>query len=474
MDLPDPSPPADNAPPPDAAPAAASPAEPRRRVPLHLKILLGLIVGVVTGLAANAASSPPIAGQLARLLGSDAAAVEQGISRLALEVADPLGRVFLRLVLMVVVPLVFSALALGVLELGDLRRVGRVGLRTLLLTLLLSSLAVGIGLVLVNWIRPGERLPPEQRAALREQYQGSAEVQVERAAHAKSVAQTLLDIIPENPLEEMVGALSGTSRGGGMLAVMFFSLMFGAALSMTGTRGETLVRFLEGLFDVSMTIIGFAMRLAPLCVACLVFSVTARLGFDILKTLAWFALTVLVGMAVQMAVVYPLALLVFAKRRPGRFYAEISEAMLTAFGTSSSNATLPVALRVAQNKLRLPREISQFVLTIGSTGNQNGTALYEGVVVLFLAQAFGVELSLTQQLTVVLMSILAGVGTAGVPGGSIPLVVLVLKSVNVPGEGIAIILGIDRLLDMCRTVLNVSGDLVLAACVAGEDGGSST
>jgi DAACS family dicarboxylate/amino acid:cation (Na+ or H+) symporter len=438
-------------------------------VPLHLKILAGLVIGVAAGLIANAASSPPAAGRLAGLLGTDAATVERSIDNLALNVIGPIGKIFLRLVLMVVVPLVFSALSLGVLELGDLRRVGRVGLRTLLLTLLLSSLAVGIGLALVNWIRPGERLPDEQRAALRQQYQGNAEVQIERAAKAKSVAQTLLDIIPENPLEEMVGALSGTSSGGGMLSVMFFSLMFGAALTMVGPRGETLVRGLEGLFDVSMTIIGFAMRLAPLCVACLVFAVTARLGFDILKTLAWFTLTVLLGMALQMAVVYPLALVAFARRSPLRFYAEISEAMLTAFGTSSSNATLPVALRVAQNKLRLPREISQFVLTIGSTGNQNGTALYEGVVVLFLAQAFGVELSLSQQLTVVLMSILAGVGTAGVPGGSIPLVVLVLKSVDVPGEGIALILGIDRLLDMCRTVLNVSGDLVLATCVAGDE-----
>lgn len=455
-------------PPETPPPPPGSAAEPRRRVPLHVKILLGLAIGIALGLVANAASSPPVVARLGTLFGGDAATVERTVNTLALDVADPVGRIFLRLVLMVVVPLVFSALSLGVLELGDLRRVGRVGLRTLLLTLLLSASAVAVGLALVNWIGPGYRLPEAQRVALREQYQGSAETQVEQAAKAKSVTETLLDIIPENPLEEMAGALSGEARGG-MLAVMFFSLVFGAALGMTGQRGQTLVQFLEGLFDVSMTIIGFAMRLAPLCVACLVFSVTARLGFDILKTLAWFALTVILGIAVQLIVVYSAVLAAIARRSPRKFFRDISEAMLTAFGTSSSNATLPVALRVADQKLRLPREISQFVLTIGSTGNQNGTALYEGVVVLFLAQAFGVELSLAQQVSVVLMSVLAGVGTAGVPGGSIPMIVLVLKSVGVPGEGVAIILGIDRLLDMCRTVLNVSGDLVLAACVAGEE-----
>jgi DAACS family dicarboxylate/amino acid:cation (Na+ or H+) symporter len=219
-----------------------------------------------------------------------------------------------------------------------------------------------------------------------------------------------------------------------------------------------------------MTIIGFAMRIAPFAVACLVFAITARQGFDILVTLFWFVLTVLLGIALQMFVVYSAAIYLLAKRSPVAFFRDISEAVFTAFGTSSSNATLPTALRVAGDELHLPREISQFVLTVGATGNQNGTALFEGVVVLFLAQVFGVELTLGQQVMVVLMSILAGVGTAGVPGGSLPLIVVLLTSIGVPPEGIGIILGVDRILDMCRTTLNVSGDLVLAACVAhGEE-----
>jgi DAACS family dicarboxylate/amino acid:cation (Na+ or H+) symporter len=303
-------------------------------------------------------------------------------------------------------------------------------------------------------------------AKLEEQYGRDAEKQIAKADTAKPLKDVLLDIIPENPLQEAVGALDGSSPGNGMLALMFFALVFGVALSFTGERGTTLVRCLEGLFDVSMVIIAFAMRLAPVGVACLMFATVSLMGIDILKMLGWFVATALVGMILQVVVVYSLAVWCFGGRRPLPFFRDISEAMLTAFGTSSSNATLPTALRVAQNNLRLPKDISQFVLTIGSTGNQNGTALYEGVVVLFLAQLFGKDLSIAQQISVVLMSVLAGVGTAGVPGGSIPMIVVVLRSVGLSGAEIAIILGVDRVLDMCRTVLNVSGDLVLATCVA--------
>jgi dicarboxylate/amino acid:cation (Na+ or H+) symporter, DAACS family len=280
----------------------------------------------------------------------------------------------------------------------------------------------------------------------------------------------LLDLLPENPVQEAAGALDGSSKGNGMLAIMFFALIFGAAVSMIDeSRRATLVSFMEGLFDVSMTVIGFAMRLAPFGVACLMFSMTSRMGGDILLTLLWFVLTVLLGLGLQMFVVYSIAIWLFARRSPLSFFRDVREAIVTAFGTSSSNATLPTAIRVAEEKLRLPPEISRFVLTVGSTANQNGTALYEGVVVLFLAQVFEVELSLAQQLTVVLMSVLAGVGTAGIPGGSIPLIVVVLQSVGVPPDGIAIILGVDRVLDMCRTVLNVTGDLALATCVAATE-----
>jgi DAACS family dicarboxylate/amino acid:cation (Na+ or H+) symporter len=440
----------------------------RRRWPLHIKILIGLMVGVTVGLSLNALTAAGVTDRVLKSVGATGTTGRELLDFAALQIADPLGRIFLRLILMVVIPLVLSALALGVLELGDLRRLGAIGLRTLGLTLLLSGCAVALGLGLVNWWQPGKTLSEEKREQLKQQYATQAKEAVAKADKAKPLTKTLLDIIPENPLQEMVGALDGSSPGNGMLAVMFFALALGIALSRAGPRGETLVRLLEGLFDVSMVIIGFAMRLAPYAVACLLFAITARLGADILQSLAWFMVTALVGMAIHLLLVYSLVVWALGGRSPRRFFADISEAMLTAFVTSSSNATLPTTLRVADQRLRLPKDIAQFVLTIGSTGNQNGTALYEGVVVLFLAQLFGVELTLGQQVTVVLMSVLAGVGTAGVPGGSIPLIVIVLKSVGVPGEGIGIILGVDRVLDMCRTVLNVSGDLVLAACVAGK------
>ena len=278
---------------------------------------------------------------------------------------------------------------------------------------------------------------------------------------------SLLDIIPKNPLQEMVGAMDGSSPGGGMLAVMFFALVFGAAMTVAGPRAATLIAVLEGVYDAVMVIIQFSMRLAPYGVAGLVFSLVALFGFDILASLVWYVGTVVLGLLLQAAVVYSIALWAFAGRSPVAFFRNISDAVLTAFATSSSSATLPTALRVTEENLKITPQVSRFVLTVGATANQNGTALYEGITVLFLAQVFGIELNLAQQATVVMLSILAGVGTAGVPGGSLPLVVIVLQSVGVPPAGIGIILGVDRLLDMCRTSLNVTGDIVIAACVDG-------
>ena len=420
---------------------------------LHVWILVGLVVGIVAGLILN-------------VLATQGVVSRSTLDLVADRIADPLGRVFLRLILMVVIPLVVSALALGVLELGDLRKLGRIGAKTLFLTVLLSGTAVMISLVVVNVIQPGKTLSKDKQDALAAKYETKADEFVKKAGQAKKIEQTLLDMIPENPLREMAGALDGSSPGNGILAVMFFSLILGVAISMGGERAQILKSVLEGLFDVSMVIISFAMKLAPVCVALLLFSVTAKLGLDILQSLMWFVIAAITGMAVHLFVVYPIFLVLLAKRSPWQFFKDTSEAMLTAFATSSSNATLPTTMKVASERLKLPQSISRFVLTIGSTGNQNGTALYEGVVVLFIAQLLGHDLSFAQQLQVVLMSVLAGVGTAGVPGGSIPMIAIVLQSVGIDGASIGIILGVDRLLDMCRTVLNVIGDLVLAACVA--------
>jgi DAACS family dicarboxylate/amino acid:cation (Na+ or H+) symporter len=371
---------------------------------------------------------------------------------------------------MVVVPLVFCALVLGVAGMGNPRRLGRVGLRTLMYTVVLSVFSVVLGVGLVNTLRPGAHLSDEQRTQLRAKYESQAVAKVTQAKATKSVRDTLLDIIPRNPLQEMVGATDGTSPGGGMLAVMFFALIFGAAITVAPVRTAPIIAVFEGVYDVVLTIVGWAMHIAPVGVAGLTFSLTATLGFDIVRTLLWYVVTVLSGLSIHFVIVYSVALVFFARIRPWQFFSSASDALVTAFATSSSNATLPTTLRVAEHNLGIHREISGFVLTVGSTANQNGTALYEGVTVLFLAQVFGVDLTLSQQVIVALMAVLGGIGTAGIPSGSIPVVVMILLSVNVPGEAIGIILGVDRLLDMCRTVLNVAGDLVVAACVDRSEG----
>lgn len=443
-----------------------TPPAPRRHLAQHSKILIGLVIGALAGIGAHYYSRVTVAPNEVDARDLDASGLDDRLEWVTQNIADPIGKIFLRLMFMVVLPLVFSALALAVVEIGDIRRLGKVGLKTLAFTGVFSLTAVVLGIGLVNLIQPGKSLPAEKGQTLEQKYAKKAAEKVKSATQAKTLRDTLIDIIPENPLQEMIGAVDGSSKGNGMLAVMFFSLMLGAAITVIPDKAATLVGWLEGLNAVSMVVIGWAMHLAPYGAGCLVFSSTASLGFDIVVTLFWFVLTVVAGLSIHLMVVYPAMLTFFSGIAPRAFFRGVSEAMMVAFGTSSSSATLPTALKVAEENLKLPKEISRFVLTVGATGNQNGTALYEGVVVLFLAQVFGRDLSLGQQLQVVLMSVMAGIGTAGVPGGSIPLIVVLLQSVGVPGEGIGIILGIDRLLDMCRTVLNVTGDLAVAACVA--------
>ncbi|MDZ4852544.1 MAG: dicarboxylate/amino acid:cation symporter [Pirellulaceae bacterium] len=413
---------------------------------LHWKILIGLMIGAIAGLICN--------------LYVDA----ETTKRLSV-VGETVGQVFLRLIFMVVVPLVFCALTLGVAGIGDASKLGRLGMRTLVMTIIFSSCSVLIGLGLANSIRPGERLSDASREQLRAKYVVEADNTTKQASKAKSIKDSLLDIIPKNPLQEAVGSLDGSSPGSGMLGVMFFSLCMGVALTVIGDKAKPVLDVLDGFYDAVMAIIAFAMRLAPYGVAGLVFAMTATLGLDIITALFWYVLTVIVGLLIQLLVVYSIAIMVIARKSPVAFFSDISEVLLTAFATSSSNVTLPTALRVVDEKLRLDKRVSHFVLTVGSTANQNGTALYEGLTVLFIAQVFGVELSISQQVLVVLMAILAGVGTAGVPGGSLPLVVLVLQTINVPVEGIGIIMGVDRLLDMSRTTVNVAGDIAVATCV---------
>lgn len=413
---------------------------------LHGKIFLGMVIGLALGLGGRF------------FWGGDPA-----LAWFVTNVAVPVGQVFLRLVFMVVVPLVVAALALGVAEIGDVGKVGRIGIKTLLLTLLFSGLAVGIGVTAANIFQPGVGLAGADRDVLMAALQGpDAQAKVTQAALAKPLVQTLLEFIPKNPLAEAVNAFEG-----GLIPLMVFALIMGVALTSVGeAAARPLKALLESIYAVMLRIIDFAMQLAPVGVGALVFSVAATLGAQALWLLGKYALVVIGALAFHQIVVYGLAVKFLARRDPFAFFKDLREVMLTAFSTSSSAVTLPTALTTATEKLKLPKSISHFVLTVGATANQNGTALYEGITVLFLAQFFGVDLSLQQQVMVVLLSILAGIGTAGVPGGSLPMIVIVLQSIGVPGAAIGIILGVDRLLDMSRTVLNVSGDLTIAACVS--------
>jgi DAACS family dicarboxylate/amino acid:cation (Na+ or H+) symporter len=253
---------------------------------------------------------------------------------------------------------------------------------------------------------------------------------------------------------------------------MFFALMFGIALSLLhhkkGGGKNALLECLEQIYEVCMKIVEWSMKLAPYAVFSLVFSTTLKFGYTLLYALALYVVTVVVGLLIQQFGVYALLLKLFSKRAPLQFFKECREVYLYAFATASSNATLPRSLETAEHKLKIRPAVSRFVLTVGSTANQNGTALFEGITVLFLAQVFGIDLTLGQQVQVVLMSILAGIGTAGVPGGSLPLIMILLIQLNIPPEGLGLILGVDRFLDMCRTTINVSGDLVIAALVDEE------
>jgi dicarboxylate/amino acid:cation (Na+ or H+) symporter, DAACS family len=421
----------------------------------HAKIFTGLAAGIVLGLICNAlfAGSPTLDWLLNNLIA-------------------PFGQVFMRLIFMAVIPLIFSALALGVAELGDVRQLGRIGIKTLLFTLVLTTLSVVIGITLVNLVHPGAGLEGPQRDALMATISGSdAKAAVENASKAKTIIQMLLDVIPKNPIADMALAFDPKYQGGGILAIMFFSLFVGIALALVRSeRTEVFEKWLQGLYDIVMKIIGIAMKLAPYGVAALVFTVTAKLGLNIVMMLGKFVLVVLVGLLIQMIIVYSTVLKYAVGVSPWKFFKNVQEVILTAFSTSSSNVTLPVSLRVTEEKLHVPRNITNFVLTLGSTANQNGTALYEGVVVLFLAQFFGVHLTVIQQVSVVLAAVLAGIGTAGVPGGSLPVIVLVLQSVGVPGEAIGVIFGVNRILDMSRTVLNVVGDITVAMYIAKSEG----
>jgi DAACS family dicarboxylate/amino acid:cation (Na+ or H+) symporter len=410
----------------------------------HYKLLLGLVFGIVLGAYAHTLQGVT------------------WIESLNSYLMVPIGQIFLRLLFMIVVPMVFSALVLGVFDLASHQGVGKVASKTLFYTVIASTFSVLIGIGLVNFFQPGKGFKID--TSVFEAAKSNVETITANAKASKTFVQAIVEVIPKNPLDAAVRALEGE-----MLSLMFCALFFGFAFYLyqksSGKKELHIMSIFDEIFNASLKIVEVAMKIAPIAVFAIVFNTAFKFGLSIFESLFYFSAVVVAGLLIQQFVVYSLMLKFIAKRSPWKFFSNSKDVMLYAFSTSSSNACLPKSIEVAETKLGLTPSISRFVLTVGATANQNGTALFEGVTVLFLAQVFGVDLSMGQQFQVVLMCIIAGIGTAGVPGGSLPLIMIIMNGVGIPPEGIALILGVDRFLDMCRTTLNVSGDLVIAALV---------
>ncbi|MEZ4416537.1 MAG: dicarboxylate/amino acid:cation symporter [Gemmatimonadota bacterium] len=408
---------------------------------LHTKIVIGLVAGAVVGGAANA-------------FAPDAAWVRW----IADNVAGPVGQVFLRMLLMTVVPLVFASITLGVAGIGDIGKVGRLGGKTLLYFLTSTAIAVVIGLTLVNVLNPGGGIDDATREQLFASYRSQAEG-MQAGGPTGFGVQTFVNMVPRNPVQAAANME--------MLGVIFFSLMFGIALTLIpAEKAEPMIKVVDALGEVVIRIIDIAMKLAPYGVFGLIFVVTSRFGWGLLQQLGMYVVVVVGGLFLHATISISMLVRFLGGMNPLTFWKKARAPVITAFSTSSSNATLPTNIATAEQEMGVPPTVAGFVLPLGATMNMNGTSLYEGVTVLFLAQVFGVDLNLGQQIVVVLLSVITAVGAAGVPGGSLPLIMMVLATVGVPAEGIAIILGVDRILDMCRTTVNVAGDLSAAVFVA--------
>ena len=415
-------------------------------MPLHTKILISLGLGVAAGLAANV--------------------LELAWLQQALAFVEPLGTGFIRLITMIVIPLVVASLLVGTASLGDLHKLGRIGGKAVAYYLCTTAAAVSIGLLVSNVIRPGSRVDQGTRDRLAEQFADEAAGQMALADAAPSLREVLLDLIPRNPVQ--------AAAEFDLLPLIVFSIILGAAVSVIpDDQRRAVLGFFDGINQASMIVIGWVMRLAPYAVFVLIAAVVARFGLDLLTSLLVYTLTVVLGLALHAFGTLALLVRVLAKISPLQFFRRIVAAPLVAFSTSSSNATLPVTIQMAQYKLGVSKEVSSFALPLGATINMDGTALYQAVAVMFIAQIYGIPIDLSGQLTIVLTATLASIGTAGVPSAGIIMLVVVLNSVGMAQQveaGIALILGVDRILDMLRTSVNVTGDLVCAAFLAKSEG----
>jgi DAACS family dicarboxylate/amino acid:cation (Na+ or H+) symporter len=417
------------------------------------RILIGLVVGAV-------------AGTIVLLIGTQVPIVLSWAQWAATYLFDPIGQVFLRMLFFVVIPLVFASLAYGVVQLGELRDLGPLAGRTFTLFFANMAIAATLGLIMMNVLQPGSRLDEETTTRLVQEYSGQASQHVDRsAARPQMTPIAVVDMfMPRN----LFGAFVGNQRNmlGDVLPLIMFAILVGAAgLGLPRDRRKRFEDGLETVTQLMTGIVHFALRLAPIAVPAMIFSVVVKVGFDIIIALGLFVVGCVAMLLLHLFGTLSLWLRFLARRSPGEFFRQIKGVLVTAFSTSSSSATLPAALAAARDPLGIRPSTAGFVLPLGATMNMSGTALYEGCVVLFVAQIFGVQLDLAQQVTLVFLAVLSAVAVAAIPGGSLPLIAGLLVAFGIPPEGIGIILGVDRILDMTRTMVNVGADLVTAAVI---------
>lgn len=449
------------------------------RLALHWKILIGLVAGVALGVVLNAWggaiwSALGVGDPAAYLAGTTPASdgggdpnagagIAAAAARFLVHLNTLVGRLFVRSLQFIAVPIILFSLVVSVGGITDLRRLGRVGLRTAGLFTVTLLIAITAGLLIANVFEPGNTVSEQTRDAIAASQGRAAESRIAAARTAPTIWGLLTNLIPTNPFDALAR--------GDMLQVVVFSLALGLALTLIPReRAEPVLAVFHGLTDAVIALVGLIMRAAPFAVFALITPIVAELGLGVLKALLAYCLSVVGGLLFILLVVYPAVLRIFTPMSVRDFFRGLAPALALAFTSSSSAATLPVTIKCVRDRLGIPEDVTGFVCSLGTTINMDGTALMQAVASVFIAQLYGHDLTLSQQLVIVLTACLAAVGSPGIPSGGIVMLVIILQSVGLPVEGIAVILAVDRILDMCRTVINVTGDALACVVVANAEG----
>ncbi|HIB79974.1 MAG TPA: dicarboxylate/amino acid:cation symporter [Candidatus Marinimicrobia bacterium] len=421
------------------------------KLELHWKIIIGLVLGLIFGVLAAA----------------------NGWGGFTTNWIAPFGKIFINLLKLIAVPLVLSSLITGVASLSDLKKLSRIGGKTITIYIVTTAISVTIGLVSVNLLKPGDTVPEDMKVKLQETYKSAASGKLEAADQIKErrPLQPIVDMVPSN-------FFSSASNNRNMLQVVFVAIIIGIALiQIPKNKARPVLDFMEGINDLVIKLVDNIMLMAPIGVFALIADTITSIAGDnlnnvleLLSALGFYMLVVIIGLTIQMVFTYTAVLKIFSNMSLKKFYQGIAPAQLLAFSTSSSAATLPVTMERCEDELGVSEEVSSFVLPLGATINMDGTALYQAVAAVFIAQTLGMDLTLGAQLTIVLTAVLASIGTAAVPGAGIIMLIIILEAIGVPSAGIALILGVDRILDMMRTVTNVTGDASVAVAVASSEG----